>query len=289
MCDESAAKTDKKQDFAARWALFTSLGSFLVYLFGYLVLRFHLSVLGVDTGLSVLDSRYFFAGAQFLVYLLTSVPLALVLFFVVRWIARRLRPAFLDRPDRMLVSGVVVSIVLIQVVTRQCLPLTNVLLSRDSLSAPAWIQAILFDGRNILQPLYFIVLVAVTLCITWLWLAANRHAIKPSPLLNGILACLVFIQMLLLPVNFGILIANQDTPRVTTMNGKDMLPPEVQAWRVWEGADSVTFFVRRWERGEETPRTLLTLDKKSISRTEIFRYDKLRNLLADQKNPSRPR
>ena len=66
---------------------------------------------------------------------------------------------------------------------------------------------------------------------------------------------------------------------VTTIDGKEMLKSDVQAWRVWEGKDSVTFFVRRWDKDHETQRSLLTLDKESIEKTEISGYDRVLRLL----------
>src|SRR5437764_2374474 len=92
---QSTKGNEKEKKLEGRWALFTAIGSFILYLFGYLSLRFHLSVLGVDIGLSVLDERYLFAGAQFLVYLLTSFPIALIFLLIARWLLRWLRPEFL--------------------------------------------------------------------------------------------------------------------------------------------------------------------------------------------------
>jgi hypothetical protein len=275
MTETPSAKPDEKPfKPEARWALFAGFGSFLLYLFGYLTLRFHLGVLGVDTGLSVLDERYLFAGAQFLVYLLTSVPIALVFVFFARQVLRKTRPRFLIEPHKMVLFGIAVSIVLIQFVMRQCLPLMNLLLLRDPLPGRSWVQAILLDGNGGLQSLYFSALLAVVMCLAWLLLAANRGPVKPPFLFSATLAGLVLIQFLLLPVNFGILIVDQNVPRVATINGKDPLQSNTQAWRIWEAADSVTFLVRRWNKHCET-RTLLTLDKQSVKQSEIQMYDPL--------------
>src|SRR5262245_15924647 len=65
---------EKISSVATRLAGYTALGSFLLYTFGYMSLRFHLSVMGITTDLDVLDERYFFHGAQFLVYLVPSLP-----------------------------------------------------------------------------------------------------------------------------------------------------------------------------------------------------------------------
>lgn len=262
-----------------RWALFTGIGSFLLYFFGYLSLRFHLSVLGVGTGLAVLDERYLFAGAQFLVFLVTSAPVALVLVFVARWLVRRWRPPFLRSPERMIVSGVVVSIVLIEFFVRKCLPFTNLLLRHELPPYPLF-QVLLLDETEAIQSLYFSFLLASVIGLAWLLIAAGGRGVRSWPVMNWVFALLVLIQFLMLPVTFGILIADQYVPRVTTIDGKEMLKSDLQAWRVWEGKDSVTFFVRRWDKkGCETQRTLLTLENEGIEKTEISGYDRVLRLL----------
>ncbi len=260
-----------------RWALIAGCGSFLLYLFGYLVLRFHLAVLGVDTGLSTLDERYLFAGAQFLVYLLTSLPLAFLLVFIAHRLFKWTHFSFPQNPNGILIFGIALSTVLIQVVMRQCLPFTNLLL-REDLPPPTWVHRLLVPGVR--QPLYFTLVLAMTFVIARLLLKANRTVSRPSPFLNGALACLLLVQFLLLPVNFGVLIVDQEVPRVTTIDGKEPLDNNsVQAWRVWEDPASVTFFVRYVAAGHETRRALLTLDKKAILKTEISGYDYLSDLL----------
>jgi hypothetical protein len=73
-----------------RWALLTAVGSFVLYLFGYLTLRFRLSTFGIATDLAVLDERYLFAGAQFLVYFLTAIPIVLLPLLLLLPFRRRL-------------------------------------------------------------------------------------------------------------------------------------------------------------------------------------------------------
>jgi hypothetical protein len=279
MSDEATTTSEKRPlGLEVRWALVVGCGSFLLYLFGYLVLRFHLTVLGVDTGLSTLDERYLFAGAQFLVYLLTSLPLAFVVLFALQALVRRTHPPFLQRPEGRLVAGIAISIVLIQTVMRQCLLFTNLLL-RSDLPDPEWMQGLLLPG--VWQTFYFTGLVAATLAIfRLLWVSRqDSGGAKPSRLLFGTLACLALIQFLLLPVNFGVLVVDQKLPRVTSLDGKEPLKANVQAWRIWEGSDSVTYFVRRADPGIEAVRTLVTLDKKSVVKTEIVGYDPLIDLV----------
>jgi hypothetical protein len=271
-------ESEKGKKLEGQLALLTGTGSVLLYFFGYLSLRFHLSVLGVDTDLAVLDERYLFAGAQFLVYLVTSVPVALVFVFIARWVVRRLHPAFLGTPGKVINSCIISSIILIQFVERQCLPFTNLLLGRG-LPAPSWFQGLLLDKQGALQSLYFSALLACILGLAWLLVAASGRKIGTWSAASWVLAGLVLIQFLLLPVTFGILIENQTVPRVTTMDGKEPLKSDVQAWRVWEGKDSVTFFVRQWDKDREIQRSLVTLENKSIEKIEITDYDMVLRLL----------
>jgi hypothetical protein len=140
---------------------------------------------------------------------------------------------------------------------------------------------LLLDEQGALQALYFSALLACILGLAWLLVLVEATPRQKWPLsiLDCMLALLVLIQFLLLPVTFGVLIENQQVPRVTTIDGEEMLKSDVQAWRVWEGRDSVTFFVRHWDKDHETQRTLLTLDKESIEKTEICGYDRVLRLL----------
>lgn len=277
-----AAGGEKKGKPEIRWTLFTAVGSFLLYLFGYLSLRFHLSAFGVATDLSVLDERYLFAGAQFLVYFVTSIPIVLLFVLPIFLILRRRIRSFVrgwvgSAPRRAVIIGILISIALIQFVIRKCLPFTNLLL-RDRLPGDGWMQAILLDEGGAIQSLYFAGLVGAVLALAALLWIAHRQVTRPSLFWSGLLALLIAIQFLMLPVTFGILIGDQDTPRVTTLDGKEPLKAYEEAWRIWEGKDSTTFFVRRWQKGT-AERRLVTLDNKKIERTEIVGYDRVLKLL----------
>ena len=87
---------DQFKGYAASWAAYSAFGSFVLYLLGYLVTRFELTMLGVARNLDVLEERYFFAGAKFVVYLLATVPSLLLLLLVpaaIVWLLGRLLPA----------------------------------------------------------------------------------------------------------------------------------------------------------------------------------------------------
>ena len=161
------------------WSKYTVVGGFLLYVVGYLALRFHLTVIGIGTDLAVLDERYLFTGARFLVYLVSAVP-SLVLvalpFAVLAWAIRRLIPpgaraaawAWLTQPGLLVLAGIVFCVAMIQLVMRQCFLLSDLLLARSLPAEPAWLVRILLDER--LAPLYFTALVAacaVPLAILW--------------------------------------------------------------------------------------------------------------------------
>jgi hypothetical protein len=79
---------------------------------------------------------------------------------------------------------------------------------------------------------------------------------------------LVAIQLLLLPVNYGILIVDKSLARVVAIADKP-LPSDQQAWLVWEGKDGITYLVRR----NDGARSLVTVPKQESKRIEITSYD----------------
>jgi hypothetical protein len=84
------------------WTKYTVVGSFLLYVAGYLSLRFHLTALGIGTDLAVLDERYLFTGARFFVYLVSSVPIVVLMAApvgVIAWAAIKLMPRELAGAD----------------------------------------------------------------------------------------------------------------------------------------------------------------------------------------------
>lgn len=266
----------EKEKPSARWATFTGICTFTLYVFGYLTLRFHLNAFGIDTELSVLDERYLFAGAQFLVYFATSLPVAILFLLFVDWILRKLR---IERWPNITISvGIAFSVMFIQGAVRQCLVFTNLLL-RDGLPEPGWMQSILLDGNGAIQFLYFTGLaVAVGVLASVLWRSV-RSGGEFNRGLAAALAALIAIQFLMLPVTFGVLIANKSVARVNTLSGKETLRSNEQAWRIWEGKDGTTFFVIEWEGMTRKSRTLVTLDKKNIEATRISGYDSVLKLL----------
>jgi hypothetical protein len=278
---------DLLQDFGARisalgsdWTKYTVVGSFVLYVFGYLAVRFHLTAIGVGTDLAVLDERYLFAGARFLVYLVSSVPSMLLIILPIAfllWSVRRLRPAIehaaSGSPDGRTVvlawSGVVVAVIAIQFVMRQCFFVSNLLLSTSLPGVPGWLLRLLFNDQ--LMPLYFgslVVMCGVSLAILFLIRRAEPGGL--TGLGRALLAFLAVVQILLLPVNYGILIMDKSLPRVSAVANEPLRDGDA-AWLVWEGKEGVTFLVRRANQR----RMLLTLPRADVKRTEIVGFDRI--------------
>jgi hypothetical protein len=88
---------------------------------------------------------------------------------------------------------------------------------------------------------------------------------------RGLLAFLVAVQVLLLPINYGVLIVDKALPRVAAL-GETPLAGGEDAWLVWEGKDGVTFLVRSPERKR---RALVTLPRTEVKRTEIVGFNRV--------------
>jgi hypothetical protein len=261
---------------------FTVIGSFLLYLVGYLTLRFHLTALGIGTDLAVLDERYLFTGARFLVYLVSSVPIIILIALpvaVLLWMAGKVVPEATRRrvgpwimhPARLTAFGIVFAVVMIQLVMRQCFIFSDLLLARELPQEPAWLVALLLDGR--FMPLYFSAMVAAcAVPIAILLALRNAPAEGGAAFARGLLAFLAAVQVLLLPINYGMLIVDKTLPRVAALSEKKPLAAGDEAWLVWEGKDGVTFLVRSEERHR---RSLLTLSRADVKETEIVGFDRI--------------
>ena len=252
------------------------LGSALLYVAGYLALRFHLTVIGVGTDLTVLDERYLFTGARFLVYLVAAIPALLLLaapFLLLAAVGRRLLPvgararldAWRPNPRRLTIAGIVLAVVMIQFVMRQCFALSNLLLADTLPQEPAWLVSLLL--AEWLVPLYFSAIVAATLLSVALFVAVRHAAVAAA--LRGLLLFLAAVQLLLLPINYGVLVIDKSLPRVTAL-GTTPLQDGEEAWLVWETDEGMTFLLRDQARQRKS---LVWLPRYAITRTDIVAFD----------------
>lgn len=190
------------QNLSSHWASYTVLVSFFLYVLGYLALRFHLTALGVGTDLSVIDERYLFTGNKFLIYLISSIPslllliiLLLLLLIVPVYLPYRLLPAvirvksahFFHRQwqnfqswwlvsNRLAWLGIFFTLLMIQLVMRQSILLSNLLLAEDLPAEPLWLRHLLLAETDGPMALYFIGLLGGTLVSAsiFFYIAKNR-------------------------------------------------------------------------------------------------------------------
>jgi hypothetical protein len=282
------------RSLGAQWASFTLIGSFVLYVLGYLTVRFHLTVLGAGTDLGIVDERYLFAGARFVVYLVSACVTLLLLLLLpaaAAWVAWRLRRGRAKQHDKaaharsfdlspasqtaMLLFGIVLAILVIQVVMKQCFFFANLLLQPEPPAEAKWLFALAAGPNDALLALYFVGLVAsVAVTGGLLVLAGRTGGAVISRALFWLLAFLVAVQILLLPINYGTLIADKSLPKVRSLDGVTPLRSGEEAWLVWEGSNGLTYFVRR-AADSVAPRALVTLNRKDVKQMEILGYDRI--------------
>lgn len=290
MPESAETSAGKLGNLAGKWTAYSALGTFLLYLFGYLALRFQLSTYGVATSLDVFDEKYMFAGSRFLVNLVSAVPNVLVIVLVLMGIGyvpykfipvsgrnrlARWGAEWVARPARLPLTGTLFALAFIQLVLRKCFVFGNLLLAKE-LPRYEWITAILLTGNANLS-LYFSALVAGTLVSATLLLLACRQeaATAASKVLTGLLCFLLGVEFLLLPVNYGILIASQQLPRVSELSNGVKAQPGQQSWLVWESKEALTYFVQEAADGK---RAIVTMPRKETE-IRIVAYDRIFRVL----------
>ena len=277
--------TQKLGALAGKWAAYAAIGSFLLYLFGYLTLRFQLSTFGVATNLDLFDEKYLFAGCRFLVYLVSSVPNILIVALIVaafayvpyRLIPLSVKEAFHKRvadwfakPIRLPFLGVALAVVFIQFAMRKCFVFGNVLLRKQL--PDEWLSSVLLANEARLS-LYFSALLAGTLLTGVILLVILRGETTITPTSRIMTALLIFlftVEFLLLPANYGVLISTQELPRVIEAGGEGIPAAGLTSWLVWESKDALIYFVR----DPEDQRMLVTVPRKD-TRISVVAYDNI--------------
>jgi len=246
----------------------------------------------------VLDERYFYEGAKFAVYLVSALPILLLLALALGtgvWLPSRLLPARLRAraaawacgrlapwgasPVRLSLAGIAFAVVMIQLVMRQPFIYSNLLVARD-LPPHGWLGRLLLTENEGLRSLYFTGLVTATVLTVAVavFVGARGPLTGVARPLWQLLVAVAAVQFLLLPVNYGFLITATALPRVASPGGPDPAPRGEEIWLAWEGKDGVTYLVRDRTGGGDR-RTLLTVPRKDVSRIEITGYDPILRVL----------
>ena len=282
MAEQWSDFTEKLGSLAGKWTAYAAFGSFLLYLLGYLTLRFQLTTYGVATGLELFDEKYLFAGCRFLVNLLSAVPNVLILLLVlaaIGYVPYKLMPASVKDgvkrrasawcavPLHLPLLGAVLAVVFIQFVLRRCFAFGNLLLSKQF--PDEWISSVLLTSDGKLA-LYFSGLVAGTLltgAIVLYVLSCETATTAASRFWLGILIFLFAVEFLLLPVNYGVLISTQQLPRVAELGG-EATPAGQLGWLLWDTKDAVTYFVR-----DANDRRMIVTEPRKDAKLRIVAYD----------------
>jgi hypothetical protein len=88
----------------------------------------------------------------------------------------------------------------------------------------------------------------------------------------------VALQGLMLPVNYGILVADKTSPRVANVGGSEDMAPGQEAWLVWEGKESITYLVRNCGNKKEV-RELVTFLRSEVEQIRIIDYNPILRVL----------
>jgi hypothetical protein len=256
---------ERLKGIATSSTAFTALGSFALYFLGYLVLRFQLSAWGVATDLSVLDERYLFAGARFLVYLVSTLanvlllgaPLLLIWWLLNRW------PRFRQWRDEWdyALGGVVFAVLFIQFVEKRCLDFMNSELVQHQLDGEALWKSVLLDSKPYSEAAFFAVLVAGVAVTAWALLRCRGQKSR-RPVIESALVFLFAVEFFLLPINYGVMVSTKALSKVG-----NFAPAE--AWLVWEGKDKTTFLVL------DKDRKLVAIPNADVKKLEITGVDNI--------------
>jgi|HubBroStandDraft_1064217.scaffolds.fasta_scaffold10602_2 hypothetical protein len=283
MSDPIKSVTESMGNFVGKWTAYAAFGSSMLYLIGYLTLRFQLSTYGLATDLDLFDEKYLFAGCRFLVYLVSSVPnilIVVLLLTAVGYLPYRLMPSavrervarwFADwcaKPSRLSLVGIVLTVVFIQFVMRRCFAFGNLLLQKQL--PDEWISSVLLTSDAKLT-LYFSALVAGTLLtafIAWQTVTIVDSTSASGRFLVAVLVFLVSVEFLLLPVNYGVLISTQQLPQVAEAPGDAKPLDGRRAWLLWNSKETLTYFIYN----SPDSRILMTVPRRDAP-IRIVAYD----------------
>jgi hypothetical protein len=294
----------KLKDLLGGWTSYVALGSFTLYLLGYLAVRFHLTALGIGTDLSVLDERYVFAGARFLVYFFSNFPIIVLfalplvlLLALLKWLAkigatlirmavnlskssntRKLNSASktpgsrnwgklnpFSTPTRAAFSGIIISVFIIQIVMRKSFVFSNLLLEGIPDSGIG-LETLLLPDHETNKQFYFLGFTAATAVCAGIWAYARQLPDRQtlSNYLLMLLASLVIVQFLFLPIYYGVFVMDKSIPRVLDLGDQVDLAGNQKAWLVWEGSKGATYLVHETGCQDQSQKTSVTTQTPAV-------------------------
>lgn len=251
------------------------LGTAVLYVLGYIVVRFRLQALGlVDVELSIVDERYIFAGFWFCLYLAMSACnlVFLLIPFIIAglWLRDHMPPGpggrlrqWFRRPDTRAAMAFVFSLLVVQMVLRRCFDAGNLLYADRLPDSAPWVNAVLDDPGGRLAKYYLSIVLLSCIPPAWLlWRLRYKTFARHGWLILSARTMLA-LQLFFLPATFGWLLADRQLPRILAVEGKPV-PQNEQAWLLWQDR-SIVVYLRR----DSTARSIVQMPRERAGTLEL--------------------
>lgn len=276
MSAENSALDEFFKEHAGGISLTVALGTFLLYASGHLAQRFYLQVLGLDVETPIVNEGALYLGANFVFYLITSLPLWLVPLLPFYLLRHRLRAlAAKASPKLLTMLALLWAVAAFQLVARHVFSIRKVLIGGDFESA--LLRSLLLEGVAARQ-LFFVALgLACLPTLAWVFRLVRAPALLPTLLgkvAKFVLILLATAQVLLLPIYFGTFTALGKFPRVQVERSVGTLPPGTGTLWKLHADEQYTHFLHE-STGDPPSRRILAVKTETISTIEILDYDEL--------------
>ena len=269
-----------------------AVGAVVLQASGYLALRFRIRALGIEPEVSVFNEQVLFEGAYLLVFLLTVLPVLLVaLAALVTPLWALARPAAVRRlfasvwsrlvasPASLALLAGVWGVATVQLVLRKILHYHD-LLFRDLPCTPWWLRhQALADGSDAVYVDAFFALLLL-LPVPTAWVARRLWGTPGWRSTAGLLACLALVQVLLVPIHFGVLVRNGDVPRIAALAEDEHAAPGDRTWVIFRTPDTIHFLVRPADPAGND-RILEIRGADGTRQLEVLAFDRLHRVLTE--------
>ncbi len=282
-------------------AIVTTILTFILYVFGYLSLYITLTVFGANVDLFIIDDRYLFEGIRFFIFIFSLLPMIVFLVIVIfgiysiaKFIIRKITSFFeMDFPKirklkykiKLFISNIlnkqlyictlalIVSTLIIQIIMRKAFGIDNIFFKNNNNDSIYY--KIMTDELYAIFYFIFLLISIFAVGIVVFSYAFRKYDDVISRSIAYVLTGMFIIQCLLLPINYGALVATQrDLPRVASLQRDKQLPPQEQAWLLWDGPAHITYLVRR-EKSHKHHCAIISISKENVDMVEIIGYDDL--------------
>jgi len=257
-----------------KWSTFIMIASVVLYFFGFLSLHSHLYVMGVTPDYQFINGRYLFDGINFLLYIIFCIPpviplilLLMCIIYIFRFsnklfmqITAKLLPknvqsyiqtkwhnyvSFFFGPLPLLCIIILLIFLFIQIVMRKVLHIVHIplwkVLPDDSTYGNFLVFLFSHQGKG--SSYLFVLLIVTGLAITsWLYFKQIQFTQIKLKILHIVLGVLILIQIILLPISYGI-ISNKQLQRISKNNSLPLKTTE-NAWIIWKGNKDIYFLVK---------------------------------------------